>query len=206
MNNLVPCQEHQVCSNSRGYGVVRRAGKTELLHRVVYCDAKDLCLNEIRGKVVRHSCDNSKCVEPSHLLIGTQADNVKDMIDRGRNSPPPRRSGDQHSMAKLNYETVKAIRKEYRSGTKQIDLARKFGVTAANISLIVQNKIWEESICEINARIAPLTITADGLAQLGFQPVGTERAAKLYNLADLPVMCEHMRRCLARAASMQEAA
>lgn len=52
---------------------------------------------------------------------------------------------------------------------------------------------------EINARIAPLTITAAGLAQLGFQPVAVERAAKLYSLADLPLMCEQMRRCLARA-------
>ena len=59
---------------------------------------------------------------------------------------------------------------------------------------------------EINARIAPLTISAAGLAQLGFQPVAVERAAKLYKLADLPVMCEHMRRCLARAASLKEVA
>ena len=59
---------------------------------------------------------------------------------------------------------------------------------------------------EINARIAPLAITAAGLAQLGFQPVAVERAAKLYNLADLPLMCEQMRRCLARAASMKDAA
>lgn len=59
---------------------------------------------------------------------------------------------------------------------------------------------------DINARIAPLAITAEGLEQLGFQPVGVERSAKLYHLADLPVMCEAMRRCLARAASMQEAA
>lgn len=59
---------------------------------------------------------------------------------------------------------------------------------------------------DINARIAPLTITAAGLAQLGFQPVAVERAAKLYRFADLPLMCEQMRRCLARAASLQDAA
>lgn len=59
---------------------------------------------------------------------------------------------------------------------------------------------------DINARIAPLTITAAGLAQLGFQPVAVERAAKLYRLADLPLMCEQMRRCLARAASLKDAA
>jgi putative phage-type endonuclease len=72
---------------------------------------------------------------------------------------------------------------------------------AMNPSNVVRIKLGD-----INARIAPLTITADGLAQLGFQPVGTERSAKLYNLADLPIMCEHMRRCLASAASMKEAA
>ncbi|WP_395706838.1 lambda-exonuclease family protein [Casimicrobium huifangae] len=59
---------------------------------------------------------------------------------------------------------------------------------------------------DINARIAPLTITAAGLAQLGFQPVAVERAAKLYNLNDMPIMCEQMRRILARAASMEAAA
>lgn len=59
---------------------------------------------------------------------------------------------------------------------------------------------------DINARIAPLSITAAGLAQLGFQPTAVERAAKLYRLADLPLMCEQMRRCLARAAQLKEAA
>lgn len=42
---------------------------------------------------------------------------------------------------------------------------------------------------DINARIAPLSISADGLASLGFNPVGTDRAAKLYDAADLPSMC-----------------
>lgn len=42
---------------------------------------------------------------------------------------------------------------------------------------------------DLNARIAPLSITADGLAQLGFQPVGTERAAKLYAARDFPAIC-----------------
>jgi len=46
---------------------------------------------------------------------------------------------------------------------------------------------------EINAWIAPLAITAEGLAKLGFQSVGTERAAKLYDAAQLPAMCEAMK-------------
>lgn len=52
---------------------------------------------------------------------------------------------------------------------------------------------------EINALIAPLSISADGLAELGFQPVGTERAAKLYDATRLPAMVDAMQRRLAQA-------
>lgn len=59
---------------------------------------------------------------------------------------------------------------------------------------------------EINARIAPLTITADGLAQLGFQAVGTERAAKLYRESDFPAICAAIVDVVQRAASERRAA
>ncbi|WP_372356944.1 YqaJ viral recombinase family protein [Xanthomonas sp. NCPPB 3443] len=61
---------------------------------------------------------------------------------------------------------------------------------------------------DINAKIAPLTITADGLAQLGFQPVTTERASKLYDAAQMPAMFSAMQQVFARAAtsSYQQAA
>ncbi|MEQ7866536.1 lambda-exonuclease family protein [Xanthomonas sp. WHRI 8393] len=54
---------------------------------------------------------------------------------------------------------------------------------------------------DINAKIAPLTITADGLAQLGFQPVTIERASKLYDAAQLPAMFNAMQQVFARAAA-----
>lgn len=61
---------------------------------------------------------------------------------------------------------------------------------------------------DINAKIAPLTITADGLAQLGFMPVTIERASKLYDAAKLPAMFSAMQQVFARAAadSYQQAA
>lgn len=62
---------------------------------------------------------------------------------------------------------------------------------------------------QVNAAIAPLSITADGLASLGFQPVGTERAAKLYALADMPAICTALSRIVASAPvhlAQQEAA
>lgn len=53
---------------------------------------------------------------------------------------------------------------------------------------------------DLNAAIAPLSISAEGLAQLGFLPVGSERAAKLYDAAQVPAMCQAMQRVLAKAA------
>ncbi|KRG69147.1 lambda-exonuclease family protein [Pseudoxanthomonas dokdonensis] len=52
---------------------------------------------------------------------------------------------------------------------------------------------------DINARIAPLSISADGLAQLGFDPVATERGAKLYRESDMPAMLRAMTSLLSRA-------
>ena len=59
---------------------------------------------------------------------------------------------------------------------------------------------------DINARIAPLSITADGLAHLGFQPVGTDRAAKLYAESDLPAIYRSLVRVIEAAATTRKAA
>lgn len=58
---------------------------------------------------------------------------------------------------------------------------------------------------DINARIAPMTITADGLAQLGINSVGTERSAKLYDAADFPNICKRLHVVLNNAESAQAA-
>ncbi|MBO9766475.1 MULTISPECIES: lambda-exonuclease family protein [Xanthomonas] len=74
--------------------------------------------------------------------------------------------------------------------------------------LAAQAPVVRIKLGDINAKIAPLTITADGLAQLGFLPVTTERASKLYDSAQLPAMFTAMQQVFARAAttSYQQAA
>ena len=72
-----------------GYGYTKRAwgGKpkrTVKLHRAVYCDYHGLSLDYIEGMVVRHICDNPRCINPLHLMLGTQQDNIDDMMERGR--------------------------------------------------------------------------------------------------------------------------
>lgn len=70
-----------------GYGRAQPPGRRLMkAHRVAY----ELVHGPIPdGKVVMHTCDNPPCVNPAHLTVGTQLDNVNDMLAKGRGSPPP---------------------------------------------------------------------------------------------------------------------
>jgi len=92
------------------------------------------------GLCVCHHCDNPPCQNPRHFFLGTQGDNARDRARKGRQIPP---RGERNGQAKLNNKKVCAIRAEYVSGhISQKTLARQFGVTQSNISLIVHHKRW----------------------------------------------------------------
>lgn len=66
---------------TRGYGVFRRKGRNYYVHRVIY----EAAYGPIPpGLLVRHTCDVRNCYNPLHLLVGTVADNSRDMVERGR--------------------------------------------------------------------------------------------------------------------------
>lgn len=68
------------CKDRGGYGYVR-IGKIQIgAHRYIYT----LYKGEIGDKFVLHTCDNPSCVNPEHLFLGTQTDNMQDMISKGR--------------------------------------------------------------------------------------------------------------------------
>lgn len=75
--------------SDNGYGVAWFAGKYIGAHRLAYCQHHGLIPADIAGQVVRHRCDNRACVNPHHLELGTHADNMQDMVDRGRQGRPP---------------------------------------------------------------------------------------------------------------------
>lgn len=90
------------------------------------------------GMCVLHRCDNTSCVNPGHLFLGTQRDNVQDMDNKGRRVVRVR-TGAEHSMAKLSEADALAI---LRSTAKGVLLAREYGVTPALVSAIRKRKVW----------------------------------------------------------------
>lgn len=135
-----PCIEWQKYRNADGYGQVWHKGKKRLAHRLAYCQAHGLDIDDIDGQVVRHRCDNPGCVNPDHLEIGTHADNVHDKVERGR-AP----KGEEHRNAKLTEEVVLDILAKCVPGCREYGysaLARKYGVHRTLISQIVNREIW----------------------------------------------------------------
>jgi hypothetical protein len=71
--------------NARGYGQFRWQGKMRKAARLILESLGQLIKPD---QVTRHSCDNRRCVNPSHLSTGTAADNVRDRVERGRSNRP----------------------------------------------------------------------------------------------------------------------
>lgn len=131
------CWEWQGTVAGTGYGVLYYDGKLYGAHVLAYVDANgDGDLED--ADLVRHSCDNRTCVNPAHLLPGTYADNVQDMIERDR---IPR--GEQRHNAKLNPAAVRDIRRRFASGEATVyRLAKEYGVNHTAIQQVIEGETW----------------------------------------------------------------
>ena len=127
--------------DENGYGRIGGPGSKILgAHRVSY----ELHKGPIPvGLKVRHTCDNPPCVNPAHLLCGTDQDNSNDMVGRSRQNSC---RGEKHGSAKLSKGQVAEIRRDYVKGSRisgQCALARKYEVCQAQIWRIVNEKVWK---------------------------------------------------------------
>lgn len=134
------CIEWEGCRKNYGYGWRTINGRNAYAHRAAYCEAHGLSLDDIKGKVVRHRCDNPACVNPDHLELGTQGDNLTDMAKRGRST-----AGSRHGMSKLTDEQVAWVRMACVKGCPVNGIAawaRRLGVASATVSRLVNEKSW----------------------------------------------------------------
>lgn len=124
--------------NKSGYGTFLGGELGSLAHRVSY----SIYVGKIpEGMHVCHTCDNRWCVNPNHLFLGTNAENMADRDKKGRQA---HLSGAMNGNAKLNNTQVARIKKMLKeTNITQAELAKRVGVSQSNISDIARGKIWK---------------------------------------------------------------
>lgn len=139
------CWIYMGALNEAGYGIAglgSRGSGVERTHRISYSHF----IGEIpEGMFVCHKCDVRSCCNPAHLFLGTNHDNVKDMIAKKRNSKPPENKhikGTVHVLHKLNDQAVREIRELRGSGKTLAFLSNAFGVCDSVIYKICARRSW----------------------------------------------------------------
>jgi hypothetical protein len=116
-----------------GYGHLKMLGHTWKAHRFSYALHFGGFPSHLK---VLHKCDNTRCVKPDHLFLGTQADNIRDMVGKGRHRGA---SGEKNGRAKLSRDQVESIRASQLSATR---LAVHYSVSVALIGAIRSGSVW----------------------------------------------------------------
>lgn len=146
------CWDWMGCRFVSGYGQIINNRKKLLTHRVSY--------EQHRGPIpagmcVCHTCDNRACINPKHLFLGTNAENVADKVAKGRQAvgakiTANRRNtgarGTESGNAKLTDADVISIRAA--NGVLQRELAARYGVDQSQISNIRAGKRWPHLVSD----------------------------------------------------------
>jgi hypothetical protein len=131
------CWEWQAGHHSYGYGTLGGKNWRAYAHRLSY--------QMFRGPVpswlcVCHSCDNPNCVKPSHLFLGTKADNTHDMLAKGRQVV---RFGENHPHAKLTCEEARQVRDLASAKVLSArQIGRDYGITHGIVCKIRDRELW----------------------------------------------------------------
>jgi hypothetical protein len=131
---MTECIEVAGATVKGGYVQERAEGYSTLAHRVAYARAHGVPVRSLIGTVIRHTCDNPPCINPAHLVAGTASDNMRDMVDRGRDAGRQRR--------KLQDWQVRSIRQSdqpYKTG-------RSFGVSNSVTRYILNGTTYKDVV------------------------------------------------------------
>jgi hypothetical protein len=134
IDDMTGCWNWVGAKTPYGYGQLRFDRKVKYVHR---CSYEIHCGPIPDGLFVCHHCDNRACINPTHLFLGTNADNTADRHAKGRDG---RLFGADQNGAKLTEASVLAIRAAH--GITQGKLAEQYGVSQSMISCIRLGKNW----------------------------------------------------------------
>lgn len=117
-----------------GYGVIRIGNRNVPAHRAAFAVFR----REVPdGIEVCHKCDVRNCINPSHLFLGTHADNMRDAVSKGRFA-----RGAAKPSAVLTGEQVIELVQRYNAGELPLDLIREYGICKATLQTIVKKRKW----------------------------------------------------------------
>ena len=112
----------------KGYGRMEIKGKCEFVHRISYLIHRETIP---KGKQINHTCDVRNCVNPEHLYAGTQKENIRDMLDRGR-----------HHKVILTYLDIKEILELDKKGISKKNIANQYKTKENTISHLIRGVSW----------------------------------------------------------------
>ena len=136
------CWEWNACI-SGGYGRFRSKNLPALAHRLSYIMTYGDIPEDLQ---VLHKCDNPSCVNPTHLFLGDNSDNVKDKVSKNRQY-----QGSNVHFSKLNEDDVKNILIGIYEGTytNSSQIESKFDISDSIVGQLILGKIWKSTIREV---------------------------------------------------------
>ena len=123
--------------SGRGYGVFWFDGHQTAATRVAWYLAHGSRPTETQ--VVRHTCDNPPCVNPAHLLVGSQQENVADMWQRDRAASF---AGEAHGQARLTDDDIRNIRERLAEGGTVKEVAAEYGISGRTVRAVRSGERW----------------------------------------------------------------
>jgi DNA-binding XRE family transcriptional regulator len=123
--------------SGRGYGRFNAGNTNKFAHRIAW----EIYCGPIGGSYVLHRCDNPPCVNPSHLFLGTHADNMRDMVAKNRTSLKNGASNPNSKLSVADVHEVRRLRSNCRWTLQRI--ADVYNVTTSTIYAIEKGLTWQ---------------------------------------------------------------
>lgn len=192
-DTVTGCWNWTGSKNSKGYGYLggkingKRyvpAGQNMLAHRVSWIvhvgDIPDS--DAAHGTVVMHKCDNPACINPDHLQLGTQADNVRDMVEKGRRPPRKVKCGVEHHRTAVTSQADIDLICSTQGDTKA--LAEKLGVSISTIKKVRRrNGAGVKEVEKFHAK----KLSKEAIEHIRSTPPRAYGLAKMYGVSNVTI-------------------